>query len=584
MVKKRLGDILLEAGLIDQQKLDEAIALQKVTRERLGRLLIKQGFVSEEEIMRTLSQQLRLPYLDLSKQVIDKKLVLLVPQSLAENHLLVPIRENGKTLTVAMADPLNILAIDELSIRTKLTIEAVVSLEDDIKRAIEELYGGSLLAKGESSVESAGAEDEEDSAKVEEEIEEGPISQLVNLILSEAVRDRASDIHIEPEENQLRIRYRVDGLLRETAPLQGKYTNPVTSRIKIMSRLDIAERRSPQDGRFHFSSNSHNIDVRVSSFPTIYGENVVLRLLDQSSILLTLEDLGFLPEDFKKFLYLISIPYGFVLVTGPTGSGKTTTLYATLNSINDPHKNVITLEDPVEYRLQGIRQAQINAKAGLTFAAGLRSILRQDPDIVMVGEIRDGETANIAVQAALTGHLVFSTLHTNDAPSTLIRLSEMGIPPFLIATSVEGVLAQRLIRKLCPDCKESYRATREDLLDLGIRADRELAIHRPKGCRSCKNTGYRGRLGVYELLIADPEIKEMILRKASPGEIGETARRTQGMKTLREDGVAKVLKGITSVEELNRVTIRELPKSEASKENPEFGITDSGAEINTVRA
>jgi type IV pilus assembly protein PilB len=583
MVKKRLGDILMEAGLIDQQKLEETIALQKVTRERLGRLLIKQGFVSEEQIMRTLSQQLRLPYLDLSNQAIDKKLILLVPQTLAENYLLVPIREDGKTLTVAMADPLNILAIDELSIRTRLIIEPVISLEDDIKHAIEELYGGSLLAKGESAVESAEDEEEADSSKVEEEIEEGPISQLVNLILSEAVRDRASDIHIEPEESQLRIRYRVDGLLRETAPLQGKYTNPVTSRIKIMSKLDIAERRSPQDGRFHFSSNSHNIDVRVSSFPTIHGENVVLRLLDQSSILLTLEDLGFLPEDFKKFLYLISIPYGFVLVTGPTGSGKTTTLYATLNSINDPKKNVITLEDPVEYRLQGIRQAQINPKAGLTFAAGLRSILRQDPDIVMVGEIRDGETANIAVQAALTGHLVFSTLHTNDAPSTLIRLSEMGIPPFLIATSVEGVLAQRLIRKLCPDCKEPYQATPEDLEDLRLQEAGELVIHRPKGCRSCKNTGYRGRLGIYELLLADPEIKEMILRKASPGVIGETARRTQGMKTLREDGVAKVLKGITSVEELNRVTIRELPKQDSSQAESGFGMQESGTAVNTVR-
>jgi type IV pilus assembly protein PilB len=559
VVKKRLGDILLEAGLIDQRKLEEAIALQKVSRERLGRLLIKQGFVSEEAIMRTLSQQLRIPYIDLSGQNIDKKLILLVPQTVAENYLLVPIREDGKSLTVAMSDPLNILAIDELSIRTKLTIIPVIALEEEIQHAIEELYGGSLLSRDESSVESAGAE-EEDATKVEEEIEEGPISQLVNLILSEAVRDRASDIHIEPEENQLRIRYRVDGMLRETTPLQGKYTNPVTSRLKIMSKLDIAERRSPQDGRFHFSSNSHNIDVRVSSFPTIHGENVVLRLLDQSSILLTLEDLGFLPEDFKKFLYLIHIPYGFVLVTGPTGSGKTTTLYATLNSINDPQKNVITLEDPVEYRLQGIRQAQVNPKAGLTFAGGLRSILRQDPDIVMVGEIRDGETANIAVQAALTGHLVFSTIHTNDAPSTLIRLGEMGIPPFLIASSVEGVLAQRLIRKLCPECKEPYQATTENLADLGFPANKELVLQKPKGCRLCKNTGYRGRLGLYELLIADPEIKELMLQKASPALVAETARRTQGMKTLREDGVAKVIKGITSVEELNRVTLKELPK------------------------
>ena len=559
IVKKRLGDILLDAGLIDQKKLEEAIALQKVTRERLGRVLIKQGFVSEEAIMRTLSQQLRIPYVDLSSQAVDKKLILLVPQTVAENYLLVPIREDGKSLTVAMSDPLNILAIDELSIRTKLTIIPVIALEEEIQHAIEELYGGSLLSRDESSVESAGAE-EEDAGKVEEEIEEGPISQLVNLILSEAVRDRASDIHIEPEENQLRIRYRVDGMLRETTPLQGKYTNPVTSRLKIMSKLDIAERRSPQDGRFHFSSNSHNIDVRVSSFPTIHGENVVLRLLDQSSILLTLEDLGFLPEDFKKFLYLIHIPYGFVLVTGPTGSGKTTTLYATLNSINDPQKNVITLEDPVEYRLQGIRQAQVNPKAGLTFAGGLRSILRQDPDIVMVGEIRDGETANIAVQAALTGHLVFSTIHTNDAPSTLIRLGEMGIPPFLIASSVEGVLAQRLIRKLCPECKEPYRATPENLADLGFLPNKELVLQKPKGCRLCKNTGYRGRLGLYELLIADPEIKELMLQKASPALVAETARRTQNMKTLREDGVAKVVKGITSVEELNRVTLRELPK------------------------
>jgi type IV pilus assembly protein PilB len=559
ITKKRLGDILLEAGLIDQPKLEEAIALQKVTRERLGRLLIKQGFVSEEAIMRTLSQQLRIPYVDLSSQTIDKKLILLVPQTVAENYVLVPIREDGRSLTVAMSDPLNILAIDELSIRTKLTIIPVIALEEEIQQAIEELYGGSLLSRNESSVESVDAE-EEDSAKVEEEIEEGPISQLVNLILSEAVRDQASDIHIEPEENQLRIRYRVDGLLRETTPLQGKYTNPVISRLKIMSKLDIAERRSPQDGRFHFSSNSHNIDVRVSSFPTIHGENVVLRLLDQSSILLTLEDLGFLPEDFKKFLYLIHIPYGFVLVTGPTGSGKTTTLYATLNSINDPQKNVITLEDPVEYRLQGIRQAQVNPKAGLTFAGGLRSILRQDPDIVMVGEIRDGETANIAVQAALTGHLVFSTIHTNDAPSTLIRLGEMGIPPFLIASSVEGVLAQRLIRKLCPECREPYQATPENLGDLGLPANKELVLHQPKGCRLCKNTGYRGRLGLYELLIADPQIKELMLQKASPALVAETARRTQGMKSLREDGAAKVIKGITSVEELNRVTLRELPK------------------------
>jgi type IV pilus assembly protein PilB len=557
--RKRLGDILIEAGLIDPQKLQEAIELQKISKERLGKILVQFGYVSEEEIMRTLSHQLHIPFIDLSKQILDKKLILVVPQNVAENYLLVPISENKKILTVAMADPLNILAIDELTIRTKMTIDPVIALEAEIRRAIEELYGGSFLTQSDGGAEAGGGEEEKGESAPEEETEEGPISQLVNLILSEAVRDRASDIHVEPDENQLRIRYRVDGMLRETTPLQLKYVNPVTSRIKIMSKLDIAERRSPQDGRFHFSGNGHSIDVRVSSFPTIYGENVVMRLLDQSSILLTLEDLGFLPEDYKKLQYLINIPYGFVLVTGPTGSGKTTTLYATLNSINDPQKNMITLEDPVEYRLGGIRQAQINVKAGLTFAAGLRSILRQDPDIIMVGEIRDGETANIAVQAALTGHLVFSTLHTNDAPSTLIRLSEMGIPPFLIASSVEGVLAQRLVRKLCPECKEPYRPDPEVSRELGMAAGKEDTLFRPKGCRLCKNSGYKGRQGLFELMVVDTEIKDLLLQKASYGVITSHAARNQGMKTLRQDGIAKVKAGITSYEELNRVTIRELP-------------------------
>ena len=559
--KKRLGDILIEAGLIDAKKLQEAIELQRVTKERLGRILVKFGYITEEEIIRTLSHQLRIPAVDLSKEVFDKKLVLLIPQNVAENYLLVPVRENGKFLQVAMADPLNILAIDELTIRTKKIIDPVIASEEEIKQAIEELYGNSLLARSETASAPATADEVQGEEAGEEEVEEGPITQLVNLVLTEAARDRASDIHVEPDETQLRIRYRVDGMLRETTPFHYKYTNPITSRIKIMSKLDIAERRSPQDGRFNFSVNGHNIDVRVSSFPTIYGENVVMRLLDQSSILLTMEDLGFLPEDYKKFEYLIHIPYGFVLVTGPTGSGKTTTLYATLNSINDPQKNMITLEDPVEYRLGGIRQAQINPKAGLTFAAGLRSILRQDPDIIMVGEIRDGETANIAVQAALTGHLVFSTLHTNDAPSTLIRLSEMGIPPFLIASSVEGVLAQRLVRKLCPECREPYRPGPEDLDELGMGPDSDATLYRPKGCRVCKNSGYRGRVGIFELMIVDLDIKELLLQKASYGAITSHAAHNQGMKSLRQDGIAKVLAGITSVAELNRVTIRERPKT-----------------------
>jgi type IV pilus assembly protein PilB len=559
--KKRLGDILLQVGLIDQAKLEEAIALQKVSKERLGRVLVKLGYISEEDIAQTLSQQLRIPYLNFSDYILDKKMILLVPESVARNYLLVPVAKKDKVLTVAMVDPLNILAIDELSIRTRLTIEPAIAPEEDIKRAIDELYGGSFMAKTETAPEPQGSECYLDEGLLEVE-EEGPISQLVNLILLEAARERASDIHIEPDENLLKIRYRVDGLLRETTPLQNKYTNPVISRIKIMSKMDIAEKRHPQDGRLNFMADGNTIDVRVSSFPTIHGENVVMRLLDQSSILLTLEDLGFLPEDFKKFVYLSTIPYGFILVTGPTGSGKTTTLYATLNSINDPQKNVITLEDPVEYRLGGIRQTQINPKAGLTFANGLRYILRQDPDIVMVGEIRDEETASTAVQAALTGHLVLSTLHTNDAPGTLIRLNEMGIAPFLIASSVEGVLAQRLTRRLCKDCKEPYTASPTELMEMNISPSSEkIILYRPKGCRSCKSAGYRGRIGIYELLLVDKEIKELILSKASPKVIGELATRTQGMKTLRQDGVAKVLAGITSLAELNRVTIKELPQA-----------------------
>jgi type IV pilus assembly protein PilB len=557
--KKRLGDILLQTGLINQEKLDEAIALQRVSKERLGKVLVKLGYVSEETIVQTLSQQLRIPCINFSECILDKKMVLLVPETVARNYVMVPVSRKDRVLTVAMADPLNVLAIDELSIRTRLTIEPAIALEEDIKRALEELYGGSFMAKTETAPEPLGFEDLADEGPLEVE-EEGPISQLVNLLMLEAFRERASDIHVEPDEGLLKIRYRVDGLLRETTPLQMKYSNPVISRIKIMSKMDIAEKRHPQDGRLNFVADGSTVDVRVSTFPTIHGENVVMRLLDQSSILLTLEDLGFLQEDFKKFVYLSHIPYGFIVVTGPTGSGKTTTLYATLNSINDPQKNVITLEDPVEYRLQGIRQTQVNPKAGLTFANGLRYILRQDPDIVMVGEIRDEETASTAVQAALTGHLVLSTLHTNDAPGTLIRLNEMGIAPFLIASSVEGVLAQRLARRLCPDCREAYKPTPEELADLNVEVSKGISLYRAKGCRNCKSVGYKGRIGIYELLVVDKEIKEMILSKATPKAIGDFAAQSQGMKTLRQDGIAKVLTGVTSLEEINRVTIRELPR------------------------
>jgi len=563
--KRRLGDILIQAGMITPDQLAAAIEVQKQTKDRLGKVLIQLGFISEENLIKTLAHQLKINYVNLKEEKLDPSLAQLIPDKVARRHMVVPLARMGQVLMVAMADPLNIFALDDLAFKTGLEIEPVIASEKDILFALDQVYGTSLVDRIESTGEDlqsyTAPEEEKEEIGVGEEtgIDEGPISQLVNLIVSEAVKERASDIHLEPDEKALRIRYRVDGLLRETTSLGPRFIAPVISRIKIMSKLDISEKRYPQDGRFKFTIDQKVIDARVSTFPTIYGENVVIRLLDQSSILLGLEDLGFLPSDLEKVLYLIQKPYGFILVTGPTGSGKTTTLYAILNRINSPEKHIVTLEDPVEYRLEMIRQCQINLKAGLTFAVGLRSILRQDPDGIMVGEIRDFETAEIAIQSALTGHLVLSTLHTNDAPSTLIRLMDMGVDPFLISSSVEGVIAQRLLRLICPNCKEPYSATEEEKRELGLPEKEEVLLHRGKGCPFCRGTGYKGRLGIFEILIVDRELKEMILKRAGQRDIEDHARRRQQMKSLREDGIAKVLKGITTVEELNRVTPKEAP-------------------------
>jgi type IV pilus assembly protein PilB len=560
--KKRLGDILIQAGMITADQLTTAIETQKKTKERLGKSLIRLGFITEENLIKTLAHQLKLNYVNLKEEKIDPLLISLIPDKVARRHLVIPLAQMGQVLMVAMADPLNIFALDDLAFKTGLEIEPVIASEHDILTALDALYEPSLLDKIETVPEERqgfASEDEPAEPEVEESsiVDEGPISQLVNLIISEAIKERCSDIHLEPDEKALRIRYRIDGILKETSSLGARFIAPVISRIKIMSKMDISEKRYPQDGRFKFTVDNKIIDSRVSTFPTIYGENVVLRILDQSSIVMSLKDLGFLPRDKDKVQYLIEKPYGFILVTGPTGSGKTTTLYAILNTINSPEKHLVTLEDPVEYRLDMIRQCQINVKAGLTFAVGLRSILRQDPDGIMVGEIRDFETAEIAVQSALTGHLVLSTLHTNDAPSSLVRLADMGVDPFLISSSVEGVIAQRLVRVICPRCKEPYRATSEEVDALKLPAEKEVILHRGKGCSFCKGSGYKGRLGIFEILIVDRELKEMILQKSSQREIEDYARLQQGMKSLRDDGVAKVLAGITSLEELNRVTPKE---------------------------
>lgn len=549
--------------MITADQVTVAIEAQKKTKERLGKSLIRLGFITEENLIKTLAHQLKLNYVNLKEEKIDSSLVKLIPEKVARRHLVLPLTQMGQVLMVAMADPLNIFALDDLSFKTGLEIEPVIASEQDLLATLDTFYGTSLMSKIDSGAEDHqiyAAEEEPPEPEVDENavIDEGPISQLVNLIISEAIKERCSDIHLEPDERALRIRYRIDGILKETSSLGARFIAPVISRIKIMSKMDISEKRYPQDGRFKFTlDNNKVIDSRVSTFPTIYGENVVMRILDQSSIVIGLEDLGFLPRDMDKIRYLIQKPYGFILVTGPTGSGKTTTLYAILNTINSPEKHLVTLEDPVEYRLEMIRQCQINVKAGLTFAVGLRSILRQDPDGIMVGEIRDFETAEIAVQSALTGHLVLSTLHTNDAPSSLVRLADMGVDPFLISSSVEGVIAQRLVRLICPRCKEPYSASAEEMAELKLLADKELILQRGKGCSFCKGTGYKGRLGIFEILIVDRDLKEMILRKASQKEIEDYAYQQQKMKSLREDGVAKVLAGITTLEELNRVTPKE---------------------------
>jgi type IV pilus assembly protein PilB len=499
----------------------------------LRKILTKKGLISEEDLIAFLSQEFDLPLVDLTNYLIDPEIIDLIPEDLARKHLLIPILRIGNDLTVATVDPSDVFALDELHMKTGLNIEPALAAETEVKKALDQHY----LAKG-TLEEVIGSLDREqldiklgqepELKKLQEIVEEPPVIKLVNMMVIEAVRQGASDIHIEPEEDTLKIRFRIDGLLHErTGP--PKYLQPaVISRIKVMADLDISERRTPQDGRIQMKMEGRDIDIRVSCIPTIYGENVVLRLLDRSQVILELKQLGFSASILPQYKKLISFPHGIILVCGPTGSGKTTTLYASLNVINSEDVNIITIEDPIEYHLAGIRQMQVNPKVGLRFADALSSILRQDPDVIMVGEIRDIETAKAAVQAALTGHLVFSTLHTNDAPSAVTRLLDMGVEPFLISSSVIGVLSQRLVRTICAECKG-------------------------KGCKVCLQTGFRGRIGIYELLIPSEKIRALITAKASADEIRKTAIEA-GMQLLREDGQKKVANGITTEQEVMRVT------------------------------
>lgn len=567
----RLGELLVRENMITHEQLRKAMEEQKKSGGRLGTHLTRLGFIGDEELTQFLSKQYGVPAVNLAEFEIDPEVIKLIPREVADKHQVIPINRAGATLIVAMADPSNIFAVDDIKFLTGYNVETVVASEESIRQAIETHYG---LAQKKAEEEAAAAEVEENFEELlqdfnedvevvdeDEEInlndlarasEDAPVIKLVNLILMDAIKKKASDIHIEPYEKSFRVRYRIDGELYEVMKPPKKLQNAITSRVKIMAGLDIAERRLPQDGRIKLKlGKGKEMDFRVSVLPCLFGEKTVLRLLDKSNLQLDMTKLGFEPEQLADFQGSIDKPYGMVLVTGPTGSGKTTTLYSALSYLNDPSSNLSTAEDPVEFNLPGINQVNVREDIGLTFAAALRSFLRQDPDIVMVGEIRDFETAEIAVKAALTGHMVLSTLHTNDAPGTINRLLNMGIEPFLVASAVNCILAQRLARRVCQECKEPIEVPPQALID--IEADPSdipnYTLYKGKGCATCNNTGYKGRIALYEVLVLKDEIREMILNGASTVEIKREAMRL-GMKTLRQSALSKLKAGITTIEEV----------------------------------
>ena len=548
MTEEELLEKLIGFKIISAEDLKRGKNEAAKRRTPLLQTLFSLGIIEKEDVYEIEAEDMGTVYIDVSNYIADKSLKEVFPQEMAQNFKVLPLFKLRDTVVIASAEPTNVVLLDRLSYIFSATVEFVYSLAEDIERAINNFYGGGDSAETLiRSLEEAGR-----SGGAELAGEESPVTKLVDLIITQAVRDRASDIHIEPEEDFLRIRFRIDGVLHEIPSPPKNLELPLISRIKVLSGMDIAESRIPQDGHTQLEIDGKTIDLRVSTLPTITGENVVMRILDTSSVLIGLDKLGFSEEDQKKFEEIITRPYGIILTTGPTGSGKTTTLYSALTFINSLDRNIITVEDPVEYRLGLIRQVQINPKTGLTFANGLRSILRQDPDVIMVGEIRDLETAIIAVQAALTGHLVFSTLHTNDAPSAVVRLENMGVERFLVSASLIAVMAQRLVRVVCPECKEAYKPEAGLLRKLNIE-DKNVKFYKGRGCDFCKGTGYRGRKGLFEIMTLDDELKEMIIGGASVIELREKAR-SKGMKTLKEDGVNKVLAGITSIEEVFRVT------------------------------
>ena len=557
-MRDKIAQKLLESSLISQEQLSKALESQQSAGGTLSYNLVKTGAISEMAFAEFMGQVYNVPAVDLESIQFDQSAVDLIPAEVATKFQVVPIKREGRIVTVAMANPDNIFAIDDIKFITGFEVKPVVATETAIKKTIDRLYDSadslaSIMGEIEEDFEIVENEDE-DLSPEEAQSADAPVVKLVNSLISDAVGKAASDIHIEPYEKQVRVRYRIDGQLHEMMSPPFKMRAAVISRVKIMADLDIAEKRVPQDGRIKIRMHNKSIDLRVSTLPTIYGEKVVMRILDQSSLQIDLSKLGFHPTALAKFLNAIESPYGMVLVTGPTGSGKSTTLYSALSRINRPHSNIMTAEDPVEYNLHGINQVMVLEEIGLTFAAALKAFLRQDPNIIMVGEIRDLETASIATKAALTGHLVLSTLHTNDAASSVNRLIDMGIEPFLVSSSVLMIVAQRLVRRLCEKCKQPVKMHEEALRELGImESPDELNMFETKGCPACSDTGYKGRVGLYEVMEITPSVREMIVERASTVEIKRQAM-SDGMTTLRGDGLDKFKKGATSLEEVLRET------------------------------
>ncbi|MGC9513605.1 MAG: GspE/PulE family protein [Fidelibacterota bacterium] len=556
-MKKPLGQLLLDNRRITQEQLNEALRYQSENGVYFGKALIELGYISDLDLTQFLAEQMDIPFVKLDDLTIDKEIIRLVPEEMARKYQIVPLFKIGDQLSVATADPLNVESIDTVSKHTGMDLDLVLATEADIEYAVEVYYGKSKKMEGLSEenieYEIEEIERQRQEAKDEENVGNSKVIEAVNTMLVQAIDMGVSDIHFEPREKDVRIRFRVDGTLFENYTLPKTFQASVASRLKVMCNMDISENRKPQDGRIRFKKDNKRVSLRVSTYPTYYGEKIVMRLLDKERNQIDLKDMGFSREMLQQWLELIHLPNGIILVTGPTGSGKTTTLYSTLSTLNTVSKNIITVEDPIEYELDNINQGQVNPKIGVTFSSSLRTILRQDPDIIMIGELRDQETVELAVRSALTGHLVLSTLHTNDAPSAVTRLIDMGVEPYLIASTIRAVLAQRLVRKLCPHCKEPFVPPKNTFERLNLDPDKEYNFYKPVGCIQCRNTGYLGRLGLFELLTNDEKLSEMIINEASLDQLRNYAVK-KGMVRLMQQGVKLATEGIVSIEEVLEIT------------------------------